>query len=125
MVLTSSGCASQEIPNHPVRGMTDRVRSRINRLDLVFSDEVRAATVKTLYFELEDLVLEYEARRLGFVQELSALQTDAPDFEAKVAKVFAKAKNESEALMKRYIEVQLLLRKHVTPEEFAVIDALR
>jgi hypothetical protein len=105
--------------------MTDRVRSRIDRLDLVFSDYERSREVKRIYSGMEELVLAYEERRVALVARIIAAEGDDAHVEAEVDRAFETARREAHQLMTRYVEAQLELRRHLTSEEFAIIDGLR
>ena len=112
-------------PNHPIAGMSDRVRSRIDRIELVIPDRDRAKKVTEAYVVLEDLVLEYQASRATSLAALAALDGEEKDVAASTDKIFDRAKAAEDKLFERYVEVQVQIRALVTAEEFRKIDALR
>lgn len=119
-------CASEAIaPPHPIFQMEDRIRSRTNIIPLIVRDPERAGRVVDLYIELEDIAATYRAKRALFKARLASLQGDEEDIDERIRAIFEAGKRESVRLGDRYIQVQLEIRKHLSPREFARIDRVR
>ncbi len=128
VVATGSlvSCSQKERPpNHPLMGIHDRNASRIELVELIVQDKVRAKKVKAKYIEIETLVKERAAARAEYSANLLPL-TQAHEFsEEKVRAAIERSVAEGQGIYLRYISIQLAIRKLVTREGFSQLDGVR
>jgi len=106
----------------PSTAARDRVATRVELVDLVVSDPARAAKVRSLYIAMDELLLDtkrVQARQLALVGS-DQMSSD----EKTRAALSAVSKAEASGL-ERYMQLQLELRRFVTADEFARLDAIR
>jgi hypothetical protein len=128
VLLSLAACKSggeDKPPSHPIMAMEDRVRSRIDRIELIVDDGDRRKKVIEIYEALERLVWEYKRGRACMNEQLTGFDSDEIPSEDEIRGVLALRKKADANLTKRYVSLQLELRKNLTPEEFKRIDALR
>jgi len=118
-----TACGGDKPPAQlPSTAARDRVATRVELVDLVVSDAARAAKVRSLYIAMDELLLDTkraQARQLGLVGS-EQMNSDEN------ARVALRAVSKAEASgLQRYIELQLELRRIVTADEFARLDAIR
>jgi len=92
-------------------------------VDLVISDRARAKKVQRLYAEIEELMLVVKRATAG---ELVKLGHDNPmrtDAETRAA--VTKVRDADVAAFRRYIGLQMELRRSMNAEEFAKLDAIK
>lgn len=119
----SWGC-SEVPPNLPSTQAYQRNAPRIELVELIVDDRERAEKVRSLYVQVEDLML---ATQKSHVRRVARLATTAhqPFRPSEARKMFAAySKIEREAL-ETYIVLQMQLRASVTPEEFERLNALK
>lgn len=102
--------------------MQDRAASRVELVTLVIADPARAARVRALYVEIERLMLA--TKRAEAAEFLRLGSGPAPSEVATHAAMQRFAAAELGAL-RRYEALQMQLRRELTPEEFARLDAVK
>jgi hypothetical protein len=127
--LALSACASGEpkrvVAPHPIGGMQDRVRSRIDRIELIVDDAKRRRQVIAVYQQLERLLWQYQDSRGALGRELLFRAMDGIGTEAEILGLMEARKGAEARFFEHYVELQLKLRELLTEREFARIDALR
>jgi hypothetical protein len=124
LALLALGCGGSEPPPQlATTGAEYRAATRVELVDLVIGDRARAARVRALYVEIERLMLETKRAE---AKELVALGSPAcPPGDAETRAAFARFRAAEQAALKRYVGLQLELRRATTPEEFARLDAIK
>lgn len=121
--FTAVACGGEKPPPQlPSTAARDRVATRVELVSLVISDPVRAAKVRSLYAAMDSLLLDTKRTQ---ARQLALLGAERPTSEQETRTVLAAvSKAEGEAL-ERYMGLQLELRRFVTADEFARLDAIR
>jgi hypothetical protein len=123
VALSALGCGGAELPpSIPSTTIHDRFASRVELVDLVISDGVRAEKVRKLYIEIERLML---AAKRSEALELMKLGTETARTDAEVRESIAKFRSAEVGALERYIALQAELRTLTTPAEFARLDAIK
>lgn len=122
--LELGACGGKEPPPQlPTSGAQDRAASRIELVNLVIADPVRAARVRALYVDIERLMLTTKETQ---VKELRALggppEPRTPGETRALLRRFGEAE---QGALRQYVALQLELRRSTTPDEFARLDAIK
>ena len=128
VVFFALGCASSGdagAPAHLVTGVEDRVRQRINRIELVIDDVERAEKTVGVYLELEKLVIGYRESLVRDQGELWKLETDPATDDEALRVALAHSRENADGTWKKYVALQTQLRELLSKDEFERIDALR
>lgn len=121
--LGQAGCGSDRPPSLPSTDAHLRNASRIELVDLVISDRARAAKVQRLYAEIEDLMVDVKRTTASQLVRLGIENPTRTDAETRA--VVAKVRDTDEAAFRRYVGLQLELRRSMTADEFAKLDAIK
>jgi hypothetical protein len=110
-------------PSLPSTAAHARAASRIELVDLVIADEERAAKVMRLYAEIEELMLVVKRTAAGEILKLAAENPTRSDAETRA--VVANVRRAEVAAFQRYVKLQMELRKSMSADEFAKLDAIK
>ena len=122
-VLALPACGNSPPPQLPTTSVRDRAACHVGVVPLVVNDAARAERVRTLYVQMDSLMLETkraQAEQLLLLADHNATRTD-DDKRAR----FARFQAIEHRALERYIELQLELRRLTTPEEFARLAAVK
>ena len=120
--ITSCG-GKEPPPQLPTSGAQDRAASRIELVDLVIADPARAARVRALYVDIEQLMLTTKRAQS---KELRAFGGAAEPRSAEETRAMLRRFREAEqGALEKYVALQLELRRSTTAEEFARLDAIK
>lgn len=123
-VSTVAACGGHEPPPQlATTGAHVRAASRVELVDLVIGDPARATKVRDLYVEIERLMLD--TKRAEATQLVALGRPACPPSDAETRDAFKKFRGAEQAALKRYVILQLELRRATTPEEFAALDAIK
>jgi hypothetical protein len=123
LALLLSACGGEKPPPQlPSTAARDRVASRVELVDLVISDPERAAKVRSLYIAMDSLLLE--TKRLQ-ARQLALLGAARPSSDHEKRAGLAAVREAESTGLKRYIGLQLELRRFTTEGEFARLDAIK
>jgi len=118
-----AGCGGDKPPAQlPSTAARDRMATRVELVDLVISDPVRAAKVRALYIAMDSTLIEAkqsQARQLALLGR--ERESSAEEMHRGLAAV---SKAEASAL-ERYAGLQLELRRFTSADEFARLDRIR
>jgi len=124
-IIALAACSKERPPNHPLMGIHDRNASRIELVELIIQDQVRAQKVKAKYIEIEDLVKARSQERQESSVRMQALSSSHEFPEEKIrAEIESSRKVGADAYL-NYVSLQLSIRKLVTADEFAKLDKVR
>lgn len=123
--LVACGEPEARPPNHPTVAMKDRQVSRIQVVELVIADDGRARRVKQLLLDMEKLFQRFERERAAEARKLAELSARREYPEADVRAAMQRIRGVGKRAYPAYVALQLELRKHTTPEEFARLDEVR
>ena len=90
---------------------------------MVISERARAAKVRQLYVEIEELMLVVKRTTAGELVKLGHENPTRTDAETRAA--VAKVRDADVAAFKHYIALQMELRRSMNAEEFAKLDAIK
>jgi hypothetical protein len=121
-VFGAPACADLP-PSLPSTDAHLRFGSRVELVDLVISDRVRAAKVRDLYAQIEELMVTVKRTTAGEVIKLGSENPVRSDEETRA--IVAKVRSTEIAAFQRYIKLQMELRRSMTAEEFAKLDAIK
>lgn len=116
------GCSDLP-PALPSTAAHARFASRVELVDLVIADRARAEKVRRLYAGIEELMLTVKRTTASQLVELGV--DDPPRTDAETRAVVAKVRAADVAAFKRYIGLQMELRRSMNAEEFAKLDAIK
>ncbi len=116
------GCADLP-PSLPSTDAHLRSASRIELVDLVIADRDRAKKVRALYAQIEQLMFDVKLRTASEVTKLGSDNPTRSDAETRA--VVDAVKNAEVAAFRRYTKLQMELRRSMTAEEFAKLDAIK
>jgi hypothetical protein len=118
------GCGGKGPPPQlATTGAHVRAASRVELVDLVIADGARAAKVRSLYVQIEQLMLETKRAEARELLGLGAEGCPRSEDETRAAmKRFSAAER---GALEKYIGLELELRRATTPEEFARLDAIK
>jgi len=126
LVLASAlAIACSEVPpNLPTSEAFKRNVPRIELIPLVISDSERAEKVRSLYIEIESLMLATKRAQAEQWQALlEAKHRKLQDDEVRaIVRKFRVAEIDG---LRKYAAIQMRLRESTTPEEFAKLDKLK
>ena len=97
--------------------------ARIELVDLVISDPVRAAKVRRLYAEIEALMVEVKTTMSTEIVRLGYDKQTRTDAETRA--IIERGRDAELAAFRRYVTIQLELRRSMSAEEFAKLDAIK
>lgn len=110
-------------PSLPSTDAHLRSASRVELVDLVIADRVRAQKVRALYAQIETLMFDV---KLTTSREITKLGADNPtQSDAETRAVVAKVRQAEIAAFQRYVKLQMELRRSMTADEFAKLDAIK
>ncbi|HEY3499798.1 MAG TPA: hypothetical protein VGK73_34135 [Polyangiaceae bacterium] len=115
------GCASELPPQLPSSDTQKRAATRVELVELVISDPVRAGKVRSLYVQIDDLMLSTKRRQADQLLELGSEQARSAE---ETRELFRRFREAEAGALKRYVGLQLEIRTLTTPEEFARLDAI-
>lgn len=121
-VFGAPGCADLP-PSLPSTDAHLRFGSRVELVDLVISDRDRAKRVRDLYAEIEQLMVDVKRTTAGEILKLGVENPTRSDEETRA--VVAKVRTADIAAFRRYTKLQMELRRSMTAEEFAKLDAIK
>lgn len=98
-----------------------RAATRVELVELVIGDPVRARRVRELYIQIEELML---ATKQAQATQLLLLGDEHKSEEAARAAV-RKVRDTELGALQTYVGIQMELRRSTTAEEFARLDAIR
>ncbi|HYQ42148.1 MAG TPA: hypothetical protein VER11_09270 [Polyangiaceae bacterium] len=121
--LTLFACGGDQPPAQlPSTSARDRMATRVELVDLVISDPARAAKVRSLYMAMDELLLDTKRAQ---ARQLALVGTDQMSSDDKTRAALASVSKAEKSGLERYMELQLQLRRFVTADEFARLDAIR
>jgi hypothetical protein len=124
VLLAVTACGGREPPAQlPTSGALDRAASRIELVNLVVADPERAAHVRTLYVDIERLMLTTKQAQAKELRALAAPKDPRPPEETRA--MLRRFREAEQGALEKYIAFQLELRRVTTPEEFARLDAIK
>lgn len=100
-----------------------RSGARVELVDLVISDRPRAKKVRALYAQIEQLMFDVKLTTAGEIAKLGSENPTRSDEETRAA--VAKVRNADVAAFKRYVKLQMELRRSMTADEFAKLDSIK
>jgi hypothetical protein len=109
-------------PQLPTSSAYARAASRVELVDLVISERSRAEKVRRLYVEIDELLRGTRRQQLGVLLEIAA---GKPTAETEAHAAVTRVQEAELSALRRYIELQLELRRSTSPEEFARLDAIK
>jgi hypothetical protein len=118
-----AGCGPDLPPSLPSTAAHARAASRIDLVDLVIADEARARKVQRLYTEIEELMLTVKRTTAGEIVKLGV--ENPPRTEAETRAAVEKVKQADIEAFKRYVKLQMELRRSLSADEFAKLDAIK
>jgi hypothetical protein len=128
------GCGGQKgPPRHPVGEMTARATAKLDVIELVVSDPVRAEQVRQVYLQMAALGREFDlARARSILEARSSLEkrsTEAAQAEPASATelelMLAPPLERGKALFGRYTALMLEARTLLTEDEFEKLNGVR
>jgi hypothetical protein len=122
-LLGETGCGPELPPSLPSTAAHARAASRIELVDLVIADEERAQKVQRLYTEIEELMLVVKRTTAGEIVKLAAENPTQSDAETRA--VVAKVRRADIDAFQRYVKLQMELRRSMSADEFAKLDAIK
>jgi hypothetical protein len=122
IVLGGFACSNLP-PSLPSTDAHLRSASRIELVDLVIGDAVRAKKVRALYAQIEALMFDVKLTTSGEIMKLGADNPTRSDAETRA--VVAKVRQAEIAAFQRYVKLQMELRRSMTADEFAKLDAIK
>jgi hypothetical protein len=118
-----TACSPDLPPALPSTAAYARFASRIELVDLVITDRSRAEKVRQLYADIETAMLECKRTNAGELAKLGA--RGGPHDDRLTRATIAKVRDAELAAFRRYVGLQLELRKSMSAEEFAELDAIK
>ncbi|HEX6764354.1 MAG TPA: hypothetical protein VF103_02725 [Polyangiaceae bacterium] len=118
-----AGCGPDLPPSLPSTDAHLRSAARIELVDLVISDRARAEKVRELYMEIEELMVATKLTTSGEIAKLGAENPTRTDAETRA--IVAKVRDADVAAFRRYVRLQMELRRAMTADEFAKLDAIK
>jgi hypothetical protein len=118
-----TSCGPDLPPSLPSTAAHARAASRIELVDLVISDPERAAKVRRLYIEIEELMLYAKRTSAAEVRKLGIENRRRTDAETRAA--VDKVRRADIEAFQRYVKLQMELRRSMNAEEFAKLDAIK
>ena len=132
--LLLAGCGGQKgPPRHPVGEMTARSTAKLELVDLVVSDPLRAERLRAVYLELAALGRDFDLARARSVvrcrdewQRRTTAEGQATPVSAEALELFlAPPLAESKAAYERYTALMLEARSLLDEAEFEKLDRVR
>ena len=124
MISTGVFGCSEVPPNLPSTQAYQRNVPRAELVEFVVDDSDRAAKVRSLYLQVERLVLRTQQANIMRAERLLRGDDKALTRAQIRELVVGVGRSELEA-MHKYIDIQMQLRANTTPEEFARLDKLK
>jgi len=121
-LLVGTGCAKKLPPQLPTSSAYGRIAARVELVDLVISDPVRAEKVRALYVEMAQLMRNV---RKAQVKGLVSASVERSPTEAATHAAVDQVEQAELAAFRRYVELQLEVRRSTSPAEFARLDAIK
>jgi hypothetical protein len=121
--LGDTGCGPDLPPSLPSTDAHLRSAARVELVDLVISDRARAAKVRDLYVEIEELMVAVKRTTAGEIVKLGVENPTRSDADTRAA--VAKVRDADRAAFRRYVKLQMELRRTMTADEFAKLDAIK
>jgi len=121
--LGDAGCGADLPPSLPSTDAHLRSAARIELVDLVISDRSRAEKVRDLYMEIEELMVAVKVTTAGEIIKLGVENPTRTDADTRA--VVAKVRDADRAAFRRYVKLQMELRRTMTADEFAKLDAIK
>jgi hypothetical protein len=111
-------------PSLPRTTVYNRFAPRVELVDLAISDRAKARRVRELYIETEEL---FDKLAMNAAKELQPLATanHGPLTNEQIKGFFAHIRDEEGKTWKRYVAIQMELRKMLSRSEFARLDKVR
>ena len=119
------GCGKELPPRLPSTAIHDRTASRVALVDFVISDRERASKVRTLYRQIEELMLEAHRVQTGESKQQAQLSAGRLVSESETRASLALSRDAELTALERYVCLELAIRALTTPEEFARLDAIK
>jgi len=124
LAYATTACGGKEPPPQlPTTGAHDRAASRVELVDLVISDSARAARVRAVYVEIEQLMLTTKRAEATELRTLASGHCPREPEETRA--IFRRFREAEERALRRYVTLQAELRRETTAEEFARLDAIK
>ena len=118
-----AGCGPDLPPSLPSTDAHLRSAARVELVDLVISDRARAQKVRELYMEIEELMVADKKTTAAEIIKLGVENPTRTDAETRA--VVAKVRDADRAAFRRYVKLQMELRRSMTADEFAKLDAIK
>jgi hypothetical protein len=134
IAATLVGCGGQKgPPRHPVGEMTARAMAKLDVIELVVSDPLRAEQVRQVYLQMAALGREFDlARARSILEARSSLEKRAaeaapaePASPAELELVLAPPLERGKALFGRYAALMLEARALLSKDEFEKLNGVR
>jgi hypothetical protein len=122
-LFSFAGCAPDLPPSLPSTDAHLRSASRIELVDLVISDPARAEKVRRLYAEIEDLMVGVKKATATEIVKLGVENAGRTDEDTRAA--VGKVRDADIAAFRRYVALQMELRRSMSAEEFAQLDKIK
>ena len=123
-LLGVAACGGADLPPRlPSTEAYERAATRVELVEFVISDTERAEKVRSLYIEIEQLMLETQKTEAKELALLGTLRTGSREDQWR-ASVDVIRRAETSAL-ERYTSLQLEIRALTSAEEFARLDAIK
>lgn len=124
LTLVLPSACTEVPPNLPTSEAFKRTVPRIELVSLVIGDADRAERVRSLYIEIESLMLE--TKKAQTAQWMALLEAkDRKLADAEVRSIVRKFREAEVEALRKYARIQVQLRESTTPEEFAKLDKLK
>jgi len=122
-LLGLMACGGDKLPAQlPSTSARDRMATRVELVELVISDPQRAAKVRSLYTAMDSLLVE---TKLTQARQIALVASERPTSDEETRARLAAVRQAESSALERYIGLQLELRRFVTADEFARLDAIR
>jgi len=117
----TTGCSDLP-PSLPSTAARVRFASRVDLVELAIADRARAEKVRRLYAEIDTLMITVMRASSSSIVKLGSEEGALTDAETRAA--VAKVRDADIAAFKRYIQLQMELRRSLNAKEFAKLDAI-
>jgi hypothetical protein len=124
LLLPGLGACSPDLPPAlPSTATYARFASRVELVDLVIADPARARQIRDLYLEIEASMLAVKRTNASQIARLGA--HERPPNEGETRALVKQVRDAEVAAFQRYIALQMELRRSLSAEEFAKLDAIK
>lgn len=132
-VCALAGCAHGGPPPHPVAEMRARATAKLDLIELVVSDPVRAERARRLFQQLAELARQFDVARARSMLEARAAwqrrpidgHVDRRAGDSELEKMLVPPIEEGRALFDRYTSLMLEAREVLSEGEFENLGGVR